>query len=96
MLNTPIVNVYSKRTSEIIIRVGEYNFRQQNKWRRDHLVERMVLHEHFDPKTYDHDIALIKLKEKAISFDNMAHVWPICLPPPAIQLDNKKAYVAGK
>lgn len=55
----------------------------------------MFLHERFDPQTYDHDIALIKLKEKVAVRDSVAQIWPICLPPPAIDLDNKNAFVAG-
>ena len=78
------------------MRLGEYNFRQPNAWRRNHQVERMFLHERFDPQTYDHDIALIKLKEKVAVRDSVAYIWPICLPPPAIDLDSKSAFVAGK
>ena len=45
-------------------------------------------------KTFDHDIALIKLKEKAYVYNNN-NIWPVCLPPPHIDLDGKRAYVAG-
>ena len=41
---------------------------------------------------YENDIALLKLKKKT-TFNN--DIWPICLPPPRIQLEGKSAYVTG-
>ncbi|XP_065604025.1 mannan-binding lectin serine protease 1 isoform X1 [Cyrtonyx montezumae] len=40
-------------------------------------VERIILHEDFDIQNYNHDIALVKLKEK-VTMGN--YVMPICLP----------------
>ncbi|XP_015217030.2 mannan-binding lectin serine protease 1 isoform X1 [Lepisosteus oculatus] len=41
-------------------------------------VEKIVLHEDFDPQNYNNDIALVKLKEK-VTMNPL--VMPICLPP---------------
>ncbi|KAM6199049.1 mannan-binding lectin serine protease 1 [Sarcoramphus papa] len=40
-------------------------------------VERIILHEEFDIQNYNHDIALVKLKEK-VTIGN--YVMPVCLP----------------
>ncbi|KAM6304823.1 LOW QUALITY PROTEIN: mannan-binding lectin serine protease 1-like [Aegotheles albertisi] len=40
-------------------------------------VERIILHEDFDIQNYNHDIALVKLKEK-VTMGN--YVMPVCLP----------------
>ncbi|KAM9008543.1 LOW QUALITY PROTEIN: mannan-binding lectin serine protease 1-like [Ara ararauna] len=40
-------------------------------------VERIILHEEFDIQNYNHDIALVKLKEK-VTMGN--YVMPVCLP----------------
>lgn len=85
----------SKSAGDVTVRLGEYNFREPYSISRtDHRAEAIFLHEQFNIKTFDHDIALIKLKEKAYVYSNN-NIWPICLPPPQIQLDGKAAYVAG-
>ncbi|XP_030632245.1 mannan-binding lectin serine protease 1 [Chanos chanos] len=43
-------------------------------------VEHIVLHPDFDPRNYNHDIALVKLS-RAVELNEL--VRPICLPPPA-------------
>ena len=84
----------SKSAGDVTVRLGEYNFREPYSLARtDHRAEAIFLHEQFNMKTFDHDIALIKLKEKAYVYNN--NIWPICLPPPHIDLDDKRAYVAG-
>ncbi|XP_014348223.1 mannan-binding lectin serine protease 1 [Latimeria chalumnae] len=40
-------------------------------------VERIILHEDFDPKSYNNDIALLKLKDKVTMGP---YVMPVCLP----------------
>ncbi|NWX26670.1 MASP1 protease, partial [Notiomystis cincta] len=40
-------------------------------------VERIILHEEFDIQNYNHDIALVKLKEKVTMGK---YVMPVCLP----------------
>ena len=72
--------------------LGEYDFREINDWRHDFEVEAIFMHESYDRKIYKNDVALIKLKEKA-TFNEM--IWPICLPPSNIQLENQIAYVTG-
>lgn len=77
------------------VRLGEFHFRWPSISRRDHRVEVFQIHEKFNPKTFDNDIALIKLTERADVREPLGNIWPVCLPPPGIQLENKHAYVAG-
>ena len=79
----------------MIVRLGEFHFRWPSLSRRDHRIEAFLLHESFNPKTFDNDIALIKLKERADVRNTLGNIWPICLPPPGVQLESKSAYVAG-
>lgn len=85
----------SKRKEDVLIRLGEYHFRWPSLSRRDYRIEKVYLHEKFDSKTFDNDIAVVKLASRAHLRDPLGNIWPICLPPPGVQLDNKDAYVAG-
>ncbi|XP_024085402.1 chymotrypsin-like protease CTRL-1 isoform X2 [Cimex lectularius] len=68
------------RPEKILIRLGEYDFNRVNDSKTvDVSVESIQSHEEFDGSTYENDIALITLKEKA-SYDEYVH--PICLPMP--------------
>ncbi|XP_040205527.1 mannan-binding lectin serine protease 1 isoform X1 [Rana temporaria] len=40
-------------------------------------IDKIILHEDFDPKIYNHDIALVKLKEKVTMNQ---YILPVCLP----------------
>jgi len=80
------------KASDITIRLGEYDFEAPSNSRRDFDVERIYMHERYNRKTYENDIALLKLK-KATTFNN--DIWPICLPPPNVKLEGKSAYVTG-
>lgn len=46
-------------------------------------VSSIVRHRHFDVNSYNHDIALLKLR-KSVNFSKV--VRPICLPPDGISL----------
>ena len=82
----------SFEANELTVRLGEYDFATSNNARRDFAVERIFMHEKYNRRTYDNDIALLKLKKKASFNDD---VWPICLPPPNIELEGRSAYVTG-
>ena len=78
------------------VRLGEYDFSKASKWRKDFAVDPIFVHEEYNSKSQDNDIALIRLKEK-IGFNSM--IWPICLPPSNLDysvLEGESAYVAGR
>ena len=82
----------SFKPEELTVRLGEYDFKQVNEARRDFATETIIMHESYDRITYNNDIALIKLKEKATFNDD---IWPICLPPSNVILEGQSAYVTG-
>lgn len=87
-----------KRIEEVTVRLGEFHFGWPNNDRRDHDVEAIQLHEKFNKTSFDNDIAVIKLSDRADMSDRAGrsgNIWPICLPPPGVQLENKNGYVAG-
>lgn len=86
----------SKQADEVTVRLGEFHFRWPSLSRRDHTIDNFYIHDKFNSKTFDNDIAIIKLNERADVRDTLGNIWPICLPPPGVQLDTKYAYVAGK
>ena len=55
-------------------------------------VEKIFIHEKFDLRTYENDIAILKLGKK-VSFS--AYIKPMCLPPPNLVV-NGTVYIAGK
>ncbi|NXX89911.1 FA10 factor, partial [Centropus bengalensis] len=57
--------------------VGMVNEEKEEPSRAMHRVEKIIVHERFDNKTYDSDIAILKLEEP-ITFSE--DVFPACLP----------------
>ncbi|XP_053314635.1 mannan-binding lectin serine protease 1 isoform X1 [Spea bombifrons] len=55
-------------------------------------IEKIILHEDFDPKIYNHDIALVKLKEKVRMNQ---YVMPICLPQLEHELEGPEPNTLG-
>ena len=53
----------------------------------------MHMHEGYNAKTYENDIAVLKLN-RPVPFSKS--VYPICLPPRTEQYTNRRAYVVGK
>lgn len=75
------------------MRLGEYDFSIRHETRAvDFQVEKITQHADFDPFTYDHDIAMIKLSRRT-TFNS--YIWPICLPPPGLDFVNVSATVTG-
>jgi len=91
-----LVIVYcSGKPEEVTVRLGEYEFSKASSSRRDFAVDAIFMHEQYDRRTHQNDIALVRLKEKA-TFYSM--ICPICLPPSSMDysvLEGKSAYVAG-
>ncbi|XP_023327401.1 salivary plasminogen activator alpha 1 [Eurytemora carolleeae] len=78
---------------EMKVKVGEYDFNIDGETSdKIYDIKRLVVHERYDPNTYNNDIALIKLSVPAI-FNKS--VWPICLPEEDKVYENYRAYVVG-
>lgn len=78
----------------MFVRLGEYDFKRTNDSRSYNfrVIEKRE-HEMFDSATYHHDVVILKLHRAAV-FNT--YVWPICLPPRGLELDNEIATVIGK
>ncbi|XP_066155510.1 chymotrypsin-like protease CTRL-1 [Euwallacea fornicatus] len=75
------------------VRLGEYDFSRSNETRfQDYAVAEITNHEQFEISTYEHDIAIVRLKQPT-SFNS--YIWPICLPPSGENFENETASVAG-
>ncbi|XP_076317919.1 neurotrypsin-like isoform X2 [Tachypleus tridentatus] len=68
--------------SDYLIRVGEFNNKEVDKYEEDFEIAEMKIHEDFNKGTYlNNDIVLIRIKPKngrGIHFNS--HVKPVCLP----------------
>lgn len=85
---------YSLLTSQIRIRVGEYDFShvQEQLPYIERAVERKVVHPKYNFFTYEYDLALVKL-DAALEF--APHISPICLPAHDDLLIGENATVTG-
>ncbi|XP_015592174.1 proclotting enzyme isoform X2 [Cephus cinctus] len=85
--------VYRYKAREIIVRLGEYDFSVPEETRSlDFRVTEIRQHLDFNPFTYEHDIAILKIHRPTI-FNS--YIWPICLPPTGLSFENKSAIVTG-
>ncbi|XP_038207383.1 venom protease-like [Zerene cesonia] len=81
------------KAEELSVRLGEYDFRRSNDSRSYNFkVIEIRQHELFDSSNYHNDVAILKLHRPTV-FNT--YVWPICLPPRGIQLDNEIATIIG-
>lgn len=79
---------------DIIIRLGEYDFTRSNETRaQDFEVVDIRVHVDFSLKTYENDIAIVKLHRRTVF---SSYVWPVCLPPPGPNFENMTAVVTGE
>lgn len=81
-------------TSQIRIRVGEYDFSnaQEELPHVERSVTKKIVHPKYNFFTYEYDLALVQL-EKAIEF--APHISPICLPGTDDLLVGERAVVTG-
>ncbi|XP_008559036.1 proclotting enzyme isoform X1 [Microplitis demolitor] len=85
--------LYGVKIKNIIVRLGEYDFSKHYETRfLDFKVVDIKIHEHFNPSSYENDIALLKIHRPTIFND---YIWPICLPPQGMSFENKNAIVIG-
>lgn len=78
----------------MFVRVGEYDLATPNETLTNDIeVQELRSHEDFDPGTYEHDIAILKLVEPV---KYSIYTQPICLPLPSQDFTNTMAIVSGK
>lgn len=66
---------------------------QANEWTVRRNLKRIISHPHYNPLTYDHDMALMEL-EKPVPLNQ--NIWPICLPSPSHQFSaGESAWITG-
>ena len=98
MNNEKIVNlsfqfVISFKMDQIKVKVGEYNFNEAGDTLDSTFnLASMKYHENYNTKTYENDIAILKL-ERPVTFSRS--VYPICLPPRGEVYANRRAFVIG-
>lgn len=78
---------------QIKVKVGEYNFNEAGETLDStYTLASMKYHEGYSTKTYENDIAILKL-DRPVTFNKS--VYPICLPPKGAVFANKRAFVIG-
>ncbi|XP_068619886.1 venom protease-like [Battus philenor] len=81
------------KANELFVRLGEYDLTRTNDSRTYNFrVVEIRQHVGFELSNYHHDIAILKLHRPA-AFNT--YVWPICLPPPGLNLVDEMAVVIG-
>ena len=78
---------------EIKVTLGEYDFDKAGETGdQTYGLQSWKLHDQYDRKTFENDIALLKL-DKPAKFTKS--IYPICLPPRSKQFTNTRAFVIG-
>lgn len=81
----------------IAVRTGDHDNKVTDDYEQEFELEHLINHPRYDDNTYDHDIALLKVKLKngqGIKFND--HVQPACLPEQMTEyVDGQKCHVSG-
>ncbi|GFU54398.1 serine proteinase stubble [Nephila pilipes] len=86
--------VDGKQPTDVILRLGEYNFRRADEM-HPHVERRiyvMVIHPEFDQITYENDLALLRFQEPV---KLQANIVPVCLPHDMDDITGRIAVVTG-
>ena len=88
-------NIYRFTKEKIKVTLGEYSFDQDDETLVQEKIgiRNMKNHEKYNDKTFENDIALIRLDRK-VQFSKS--VYPICLPPKGTDFTDTRAFVVGK
>lgn len=86
--------VYNSSPSQIRVRLGEWNIREQSeKYPHEEFeVEKKEVHPDYKPATFQNDIAVIRLAQD-VSYKE--HIIPVCLPELSTSFVGEKATVVG-
>jgi len=86
--------VYSDHAKRYGVRLGDWNARANIEPFRheDFEIEEIIRHRDFNPKNFNNDIALIKLR-KPVTFKK--HIQPVCLPNKDYKISGKTGYITG-
>jgi Trypsin len=86
--------VHSATPSQLRVRLGEWNVREQSEKfpHEDYEIERKEEHPDYKPATFQNDIAVIRLTQD-VSYKE--HIVPVCLPEPATNWVGERAVVIG-
>ena len=87
--------IYRFTKEKIKVTLGEYSFDQDDETLVQEKIgiRNMKNHEKYNDKTFENDIALIRLDRK-VQFSKS--VYPICLPPKGTDFTDTRAFVVGK
>ena len=85
--------VVQYQPQEIRVKLGEYDFKKSGETRdKTFAIESIKIHENWNDETYEHDIAILRLKVRA-TFNKS--IWPIGLPRSTSEYTNTRAFVLG-
>ncbi|GFY69520.1 serine proteinase stubble [Trichonephila inaurata madagascariensis] len=86
--------VDGKQPIDVVLRLGEHNFRRADEM-HPHVERRiyvMVIHPEFDQITYENDLALLRFQEPV---QLQANIVPVCLPHDVDDITGRIAVVTG-
>lgn len=84
----------SLEAADLTLGLGEYDLSQPDPDRVQLFdVEDILVNERFNSDAYTDDIAILYLAGEVVFGD---YVWPICLPPPDMDLTGQLAVVIGE
>ncbi|XP_015920543.2 proclotting enzyme isoform X1 [Parasteatoda tepidariorum] len=84
--------VLGLKVKDLTVRLGEYNFSEKNQHQRDIPIAEIKRHAQFVTLTFQHDIALLKLKRKV---EYSKFIGSICLPESSRNYSDVNATVVG-
>ncbi|CAG0892630.1 unnamed protein product [Cyprideis torosa] len=68
--------------NKFAVEVGEYSLKKDEPWSETKLVEEMILHPDYNHRSFQHDIALLKLSTPVEFKANWTEVGPACVCDP--------------
>ncbi len=71
--------------ANFVVVLGLHYLNESTEYSSTYTVSKIILHENYNQKDPNYDIALIKLNKKIVK---SKYVWPICLPMPNIVPDS--------
>ncbi|XP_076648379.1 serine protease notopleural [Halictus rubicundus] len=81
--------------SDLLLRIGEHDLANEDEpyGYQERRVQIVASHPHFDPRTFEYDLALLRFYEPLLPFQ--PNILPICLPDDEETYVGRTAYVTG-